>query len=107
MYYTEYFVPYAELLTLFAERDLLKRMYQKVLLSSVLYAYLALRRLILLRTKPLDQTQSSLLKLLEMLATGISVHTYSYIVHVLICIRRSCDRTFQHRVYENGSIWRQ
>lgn len=63
----------AELLTLFAERDLLKRMYQKVLLSSVLYAYLALRRLILLRTKPLDQTQASLLKLLEMLATGMQV----------------------------------
>ena len=48
----------------------IKAAYKKRLLSTVLHGYLSLRRLVVQRTKLVDQTQEKLLELLEDMTTG-------------------------------------
>ena len=52
----------------------IKSAYKKRLLSTVLHGYLSLRRLVVQRTKLVDQTQEKLLELLEDMTTGKSMH---------------------------------
>ncbi len=49
----------------------IRRRWKGVLLGSVLHGYLALRRLIVQRTKLVDEAQDRLLALLEELTTGM------------------------------------
>ena len=51
----------------------IKSAYKKRLLSTVLHGYLSLRRLVVQRTKLVDQTQEKLLELLEDMTTGKSM----------------------------------
>lgn len=60
-----------ELLSLFVEVDAIKRLYKGRLLGTVLSGYLSLRKLVVQRTKLIDDTQKKLLELLEDMTTGI------------------------------------
>ena len=51
----------------------IKNAYKKRLVSTVLHGYLSLRRLVVQRTKLVDQTQEKLLELLEDMTTGMQI----------------------------------
>ena len=59
-----------ELLAVFVEHDGVKQLYKQRLVGTVLNGYLCLRRLIVQRTKLIDETQDNLLELLEEMTTG-------------------------------------
>jgi hypothetical protein len=82
-----FFVGYAlkmltELLASFLEQDSIKQQYKGRLVGAVLNGYLSLRRLVVQRTRLIDDTQEKLLELLEEMTTGIIVHALvlSYMV---------------------------
>ena len=54
----------------FVSMDRIKVIYKSRLVSTVLHGYLSLRRLVVQRTKLIDQTQEKLLELLEDMTTG-------------------------------------
>lgn len=59
-----------ELLALFIEQEKLKQHYKNRLVGYVLNGYLSLRKLVVQRTKLIDDTQEKLLQMLEELTTG-------------------------------------
>jgi len=59
-----------ELLAAFLEVDNIKHHYKSRLVGSVLNGYLSLRKLVVQRTKLIDDTQDKLLELLEEMTTG-------------------------------------
>ena len=59
-----------ELLWLFVEHDKIKSYYKTKLVGFILNGYLSLRKLVVQRTKLIDETQERLLELLEELTTG-------------------------------------
>ena len=61
-----------ELLWLFVEHDRIKNFYKTKLVGFILNGYLSLRKLVVQRTKLIDETQERLLELLEELTTGRS-----------------------------------
>ena len=61
---------FLELLSLFVEQDNIKHQYKNKLVGYVLNGYLCLRKLVVQRTKLIDETQDKLLELLEELTTG-------------------------------------
>lgn len=70
-----FFVGYAlkmltELLASFLEQDSIKQQYKGRLVGAVLNGYLSLRRLVVQRTRLIDDTQEKLLELLEEMTTG-------------------------------------
>ena len=68
----------------------IKSAYKKRLLSTVLHGYLSLRRLVVQRTKLVDQTQEKLLELLEDMTTGKSMHKLYTVVLSIRNTRRQC-----------------
>ncbi|ESN92599.1 hypothetical protein HELRODRAFT_189521 [Helobdella robusta] len=59
-----------DLLSSFLEVDLIKQHYKNKLVGSVLGGYLSLKKLIVQRTKMIDEAQEKLLELLEGMTTG-------------------------------------
>lgn len=59
-----------ELLWQFVEHDRIKNYYKTKLVGFILNGYLSLRKLVVQRTKLIDETQERLLELLEELTTG-------------------------------------
>jgi E3 ubiquitin-protein ligase UBR4 len=77
-----FFVGYAlkmltELLASFLEQDSIKQQYKGRLVGAVLNGYLSLRRLVVQRTRLIDDTQEKLLELLEEMTTGTVVYVIS------------------------------
>ena len=62
---------FAELLAAFFEQPEIKQHYKSQLLGSVLGGYLSLRKLVVQRTKLIDETQEKLLGMLEQITTGV------------------------------------
>lgn len=60
-----------ELLASFLEQDSIKQQYKGRLVGAVLNGYLSLRRLVVQRTRLIDDTQEKLLELLEEMTTGM------------------------------------
>lgn len=60
----------SELVSLFVEQDVIKHYYKNKLVGYVLNGYLSLRKLVVQRTKLIDDSQDKLLELLEELTTG-------------------------------------
>lgn len=60
-----------ELMSSFLEQDSIKQLYKGRLVGAVLNGYLSLRRLVVQRTRLIDETQEKLLELLEEMTTGI------------------------------------
>lgn len=73
-----------ELLESFIEVDTIRQHYKSRLVGCVLNGYLSLRKLVVQRTKLIDETQEKLLELLEEMTTGnifiIAFKTFIYIV---------------------------
>ena len=67
----------------FMAMDPIKRVFKGRLLSTVLHGYLSLRRLVVQRTKLVDQTQEKLLELLEDMTTGTVEETKNFMA---ICV---------------------
>jgi len=61
----------ADLLAAFLDVENIKHHYKNRLVGSVLNGYLSLRKLVVQRTKLIDDTQDKLLELLEEMTTGM------------------------------------
>ncbi|KAJ4446278.1 hypothetical protein ANN_12973 [Periplaneta americana] len=72
-----------ELLASFLEQDSIKQQYKGRLVGAVLNGYLSLRRLVVQRTRLIDDTQEKLLELLEEMTTGTEQETKAFMA---ICI---------------------
>ena len=77
-----------ELLSLFVDQETLKQHYKNKLVGYILNGYLSLRKLVVQRTKLIDETQEKMLELLEELTTGrfcalISLGNNACLKHVL------------------------
>lgn len=64
------FVAAAGLLSSFVEVESIKRHFKSRLVGTVLNGYLCLRKLVVQRTKLIDETQDMLLEMLEDMTTG-------------------------------------
>nr|XP_006813905.1 PREDICTED: E3 ubiquitin-protein ligase UBR4 [Saccoglossus kowalevskii] len=67
-----------ELLSSFVELDTIKQHYKGKLVGTVLNGYLSLRKLVVQRTKLVDETQDMLLELLEEMTTGTESETRAF-----------------------------
>ena len=72
-----------ELLNLFLQQDELKQKYKSILIAVVLNGYLSLRKLIVQRTKLIDEAQNKMLELLEQMTRGNEQETRQFMI---ICI---------------------
>lgn len=59
-----------ELLSSFLEQDCIKQQYKGRLVGAVLNGYVSIRRLVIQRTRLIDETQDKLLEILEEITTG-------------------------------------
>lgn len=64
---------YLGLLSSFVEVESIKRHFKSRLVGTVLNGYLCLRKLVVQRTKLIDETQDMLLEMLEDMTTGMLV----------------------------------
>ncbi|XP_014478762.1 PREDICTED: protein purity of essence isoform X5 [Dinoponera quadriceps] len=72
-----------ELLATFLEQENIKQQYKGRLVGAVLNGYLSLRRLVVQRTRLIDDTQEKLLELLEEMTTGTEEETKAFMA---ICV---------------------
>ncbi|CAF1250057.1 unnamed protein product, partial [Adineta ricciae] len=72
-----------ELLNLFLQQDELKQKYKSILIAIVLNGYLSLKKLIVQRTKLIDEAQNKMLELLEQMTRGNEQETRQFMI---ICI---------------------
>jgi len=70
-----------ELLATFLEQENIKQQYKGRLVGAVLNGYLSLRRLVVQRTRLIDDTQEKLLELLEEMTTGNFTAFYNYFLN--------------------------
>lgn len=73
-----------ELLVSFIEHDQIRRRYKSRLVATILDGFLALKRLVIQRTKLVDDTQELLLQLLENMTSGTEEETKAFMV---ICMQ--------------------
>ncbi|OAD57065.1 E3 ubiquitin-protein ligase UBR4, partial [Eufriesea mexicana] len=72
-----------ELMATFLEQENIKRQYKSRLVGAVLNGYLSLRRLVVQRTRLIDDTEEKLLDLLEEMTTGTEEETKAFMA---ICV---------------------
>ncbi|XP_039287887.1 protein purity of essence [Nilaparvata lugens] len=72
-----------ELMASFLEQESIKQQYKGRLVGAVLNGYLSLRRLVVQRTRLIDETQEKLLELLEEMTSGTEAETKEFMA---ICI---------------------
>lgn len=76
---------FVDLLTLFVEVPTIRQQYKSRLVAFVLNGYLSLRKLVVQRTKLIDESQDTLLELLEEMTTGTETETESF---MKVCIEQ-------------------
>ena len=78
-----------DLLISFVDVDLIRHHYKSKLVVFILNGYLSLRKLVVRRTKIIDETQDNLLELLEEMTTGTESETSSF---MSVCVQsvKSC-----------------
>lgn len=80
-----------KLIASFLDVDTIKQKYKSRLVGTVLNGYLALRRLVVQRTRIIDETQEKLLELLEEMTSGrLRITHEKFIFHFLIKNRSIC-----------------
>lgn len=72
-----------EILQTFLDNDAIRRQYKGRLVADVLNGYLSLKRLVIQRTRLVDDTQEKLLELLEEMTTGTEEETKAFMA---VCI---------------------
>ena len=77
-----------ELLQIFMVDDRIRRVHKSAMVGVVLDGYLSLRMLIVQRTKMIDETQTALLELLELLTTGTRVETINFMKVCIESVRK-------------------
>ncbi|CAB4062605.1 UBR4 [Lepeophtheirus salmonis] len=77
-----------EILSSFVSVDQIKNKFKGRLISTVLQGYLSLRRLVVQRTKLVDQTQDKLLELLEIMTTGTKAESEAFMAVCVETIKR-------------------
>lgn len=73
-----------DLLISFVDVDLIRHHYKSKLVVFILNGYLSLRKLVVRRTKIIDETQDNLLELLEEMTTGTESETSSF---MSVCVQ--------------------
>ena len=76
-----------ELLSTLVEEELIKKKYKSRLLAPVLQGYLSLRRLVVQRTKLVDDSQEKLLTLLEDMGGGTEEQTRDFMALCIDTVR--------------------
>ena len=76
----------SDLLAAFLEVENIKHQYKSRLVGSVLNGYLSLRKLVVQRTKMIDDTQDKLLELLEEMTTGIDGNLYVLMLCIFVLL---------------------
>jgi E3 ubiquitin-protein ligase UBR4 len=71
------------LLSSFVEQEKIKHHYKNKLVGTVLNGYLSLKKLVVQRTKLIDETQDKLLDMLEDMTTGTDSETREFMA---VCI---------------------
>jgi len=88
-----------DLLATFLEVDNIKQHYKSRLVGSVLNGYLSLRKLVIQRSKMIDDTQDKLLELLEEMTTGevtlLCSQTEYFSSHILKLVNYNFNFIFQ------------
>lgn len=98
-----------ELIASFLDVPTIKQKYKGKLVGTVLNGYLALRRLVVQRTRIIDETQEKLLELLEEMTSGVLQFVYSnekniymfmkhYLIVIIIIFR---DRIRNKSIYDH------
>jgi len=78
-------------LATFLEVDNIKHHYKNRLVGAVLNGYLSLRKLVVQRTKMIDDTQDKLLDLLEEMTTGMCIVSHDFMqIPIKYCITCMC-----------------
>ena len=77
-----------ELLSSFVDQENIKQHYKNKLVGTVLNGYLSLRKLVVQRTKLIDETQDKLLELLEEMTTGTESETREFMAVCVETVRR-------------------
>lgn len=72
-----------DLLTVFVEVPTIRKQFKSRLIAFILNGYLSLRKLVVQRTKIIDETQDNLLVLLEEMTTGTETETASFMA---VCV---------------------
>jgi len=85
-----------ELLASFLEQDSIKQQYKGRLVGAVLNGYLSLRRLVVQRTRLIDDTQEKLLELLEEMTTGTEQETKAFMAICRILAVSKCAGSQYH-----------
>ncbi|CAF0847863.1 unnamed protein product, partial [Didymodactylos carnosus] len=73
----------SELLNLFLQQQDIRQKYKSILIGVVLNSYLSLKKLIIQRTKLIDEAQTKMLELLEKITTGNEDETKQFMI---VCI---------------------
>jgi len=77
-----------DLLTIFVNVNLIRKHYKSRLVAFILNGYLSLRKLVVQRTKIIDETQDNLLELLEEMTTGTEDETSSFMAVCVECVNK-------------------
>lgn len=77
-----------DLLTVFVEVPSIRQQYKSRLVAFVLNGYLSLRKLVVQRTKIIDETQDALLELLGEMTTGTEAETESFMAVCLDAVNK-------------------
>ncbi|XP_062622353.1 E3 ubiquitin-protein ligase UBR4-like, partial [Saccostrea cucullata] len=88
-----------ELVSLFVEQDVIKHYYKNKLVGYVLNGYLSLRKLVVQRTKLIDDTQDKLLELLEELTTGTESETKEFMQVCVKTVKKYPDDDYRSPVF--------
>ena len=91
-----------DLLASFVAVESIKMTFKGRLVSTVLHGYLSLRRLVVQRTKLVDQTQEKLLELLDEMTTGTEDETKNFMA---VCVDTINKYPMDDQVRMFGFVW--
>lgn len=78
-----------ELLTMFLDNPKVRQVYKQRMLGPVLQGYLQLRKLVVQRTRLVDDAQEKLLELLEEMTTGTEAETRAFMTVLIDTVRKT------------------
>lgn len=88
-----------ELLQLFMRDERIRRIHKSSMVGAVLDGYLSLRKLIVQRTKMIDETQAALLEFLELLTTGTKAETINFMKVCIESVKKCSIQDFRTPVF--------